>query len=212
MIRKLLIGPILTAVGYATGAYWGADAEQIVNKSPATVEAAIEQVVANRQSGTFQPDGGKAVHYTLKIDEHADGAPLTIRMTMDGHEGIVTHIRMSPQGNGQATLVALQVHTDHSVLREELAGSSKAKLAYAPDWLLNLTAKPVLQKLADQIDAGETLGDPVAGFQSEADWESSLPADQQKQIQQWRQYDASRPTTDPSADAQRYLHGGGATK
>lgn len=211
MIRKLLIGPVLTGVGYATGAYYGSDAEQVVNKSPATVEESIEQVVANRESGTFQPEGGKPVHYNLKLDEHADGAPLTVRMTMDGQEAVVAHIRLSPQEHGEATLVAVQVHTDHAVLRDELAGSSKAKLAYAPDWMLNLTARPVLQKLAQQIEAGEALGDPMEGFQSEADWESSLPADQQKQIQQWRQYDAARPTSDPNADAQRYLHGGGAT-
>ena len=208
MLRKLLIGPVLTGVGYGAGAYWGSDAEQLVNKSPATVQAAIEQVVANRQEGTFQPEGGKPVHYTLKLDEHEDGAPLTVRMTMDGHDGAVAHIRLMPQGNGETTLVALQIHTDHAVLRGELAGSSKAKLAFAPDWMLNLTAKPVLQKLAQEIEAGEALGDPMNGFQSEADWESSLPADQQKQIQEWREYDASRPTTDPNADAQRYLHSG----
>ena len=207
-MRKLLIGPILTGCGYAAGAYYGADAEQVVRKSPDAVQSAIEQVVANRESGTFEPEGGKPIPYQLKLDDHALGEPLVVRMTMNGHEGVVAHIRLTPQANGEATLMAVQVHTDHAVLRDALAGSSKAKLAYAPDWMLNLTAKPVLQKLAEQIESGEALGDPMQGFQSEADWESSLPQDQQKKVQEWRQYDASRPMTDPSADAKRYLGGG----
>ena len=32
--------------------------------------------------------------------------------------------------------------------------------------------------------------------------------EKQKQIQEWRRYDASRPTVDPNADAQKYLKGG----
>jgi hypothetical protein len=119
-----------------------------------------------------------------------------------------TSIRLTPQDNGQSTLMTVKVHTDHAALREALAGTPKARLGYAPDWMLNLTARPVLQKLAAQIESGEALGDPMQGFQSEADWESSLPPDQQQKIQQWRQYDAARPTTDPNADAQRYLSGG----
>ena len=43
------------------------------------------------------------------------------------------------------------VHADRAVLREELSGTSKEKLAYAPDWMFNLTMRPVLQKLAEDI-------------------------------------------------------------
>lgn len=207
-MRKLLIGPILTGCGYAAGSYYGSDAEQVVRKSPDVVQSAIEQVVANRDSGTLEPEGGKPVPYELKLDDHAPGEPLVVRMTMNGREGVVAHIRLTPEANGEATLMAVQVHTDHSVLRDALAGSAKARLAYAPDWMLNLTARPVLQKLAEQIESGEALGDPMRGFESEADWESSLPQDQQKKLQAWRQYDASRPMTDPGADAKRYLSGG----
>lgn len=102
--------------------------------------------------------------------------------------------------------MSVKLHAQGAVIREELAGTSKAKLGYAPDWLLNLTFRPVLQKLAAQIESGAQIGDPMRGFQSQADWESSLPPDKQRQMEEWRQYDASRPTTDPNADAQRYLN------
>jgi hypothetical protein len=205
-MRKLLIGPALTGIGYAAGSYYGADAEQLVHKSPDVVQAAVEQAVSDR-SGTMQLEGGKPVPYETKLDEGADGH-LTVHVLMDGKQGAETDVTLTPQNGGQETLLAVKVHADRSVLRDALAGTSKEKLAYAPDWMFNLTMRPVLQKLAQQIENGETLRDPMQGFQSEADWEASLPPDKQKQLQEWRQYDASRPTTDPNADAQRYLSGG----
>ncbi len=207
-MHKLLIGPVLMGAGYAAGAYYGSDAEQIVHKQPSEVEAAIEQVVAGRESGTLQLEGGKVLPSELKIEDHPPGDPMLVRMSLNGRDAVDTRIRLMAQDNGAATLMAVEVHTNHAVLREALAGTLKAKLAYAPDWLLNLTARPVLQKFAEQIESGEALGDPMQGFQTQADWEASLPPDQQKQIQEWRQYDASRPTIDPDADARRYLSGG----
>ena len=205
-MRKLLIGPALTGIGYAAGSYYGADAEQLVHKSPDVVQAAVEQAISDR-TGTMELEGGKPIAYETKVEEGADGQ-VVMRLMFGEREAAETHISFAPQNGGQDTLVAVKVHTDHAVLRDALAGTSKAKLAYAPDWMLNLSARPVLHQLADQIEKGEMLGDPMQGFQSEADWEASVPPDKQKQLQEWRQYDASRPTTDPNADAQRYLSGG----
>jgi len=61
-MRKLLIGPVLTGAGYAAGSYYGADAEQLVRKSPDVVQAAVEQAVTDR-TGTMQFDNGRAVPY-----------------------------------------------------------------------------------------------------------------------------------------------------
>ena len=52
-------------------------------------------------------------------------------------------------------MITAKLHGDHGVLREALAGTSKAQLAYAPDWMLNLPARPVLRQLAQQIETGE---------------------------------------------------------
>jgi hypothetical protein len=206
-MRRLLIGPVLTGVGYAAGSYYGADAEQLVHKNPDEVRAAVEQAVSER-AGTMQLEGGKPVPYETKVDRADDGRTI-VRVLMGGKQAAETDASFTPESGGQATLIAVKVHADHAVLRDVLAGTSKAKLAYAPDWMLNLAMRPVLRKLAEQIESGEGLGDPLQGWQSEADWEASLPPDKQKQLQEWRQYDASRPTTDPNADAQRYMTGGG---
>jgi hypothetical protein len=72
--------------------------------------------------------------------------------------------------------------------------------------MLNLlTVRPLLKQWAQQIENGEQA--TVPSYASQADWESSLPPDQQKQVQDYRQYEAAAPTMDPSADAQRYVSG-----
>src|SRR5262249_2690798 len=136
-MRKLLIGPALTGIGYAAGSYYGADAEQLVHKSPNVVHAAVEQAVTDR-SGTMQLEGGKRVPYETKVDESADGH-LIVHVMMNGKQGAETDVVLTPQNGGQDTLLAVKVHADRSVLRDALAGTSKEKLAYAPDWMFNLT-------------------------------------------------------------------------
>ena len=205
---KFLLGPLLLGATYIGGSIYGSDSEQLVRKSPSETYAAAEQAIDRaEQSGTIDLEGGKPIPYELKVDRALDQR-LDLALMMDGKQGAQVAVTFAPQDGGQATLITARVHADHAVLRETLAGTDKARLAYAPDWLLNITLRPVLQKLAGQIERGETVGDPMHGFQSQADWEASLPPDKQKQIQEWRQYDASRPTVDPNADAQKYLKGG----
>jgi len=57
---KFLIGPALVGAGYATGSFYGADAEQLVHKSPSVTYAAVDQALANiRKSGTTFFDGAR---------------------------------------------------------------------------------------------------------------------------------------------------------
>jgi hypothetical protein len=202
---KLLIGPALAAIGYAAGSYYGASAEQIVGRGPGAVQEAVERALSGRE-GTMELEGGKPVPYEVRFDEGGDGK-LVAHLIMGGRRGVDADVSFTPQDGGEATLMTVKLHADRAVLREALAGTSKARLAYAPDWMLNLTIRPVLQKLARQIERGEAVGDPMHGFQSQADWEASLPPE--KQMQEWRQYDASRPMVDPNASAKAYLKGGG---
>lgn len=202
-MKKFLIGPALLGVGYAGGSYYGADAEQVVHKAPDEVRDAIEE--SADRSGTMNLEGGKPVPYETKVERTDDGG-LTVRVMMDGRQAAVTDVAFLPRNDGKDTLIAVKIHTDHAVLRDTLAGTSKARLAYAPDWMLNLTAHPLLQQIAQQIEAGDAVADPMQSVQSEADREAALPPDKQKQEQEWRQYDASRPTTEPDADANRFLN------
>src|SRR3954451_21373846 len=202
-MRKFLIGPALFGASYAGGSYYGADSEQLVHKAPDEVRDAVEEAASDR-AGTMELEGGKPVPYETKV-ERADDGSLIVRIMMNGKQAAETDAAFLPQNGGKDTLMTVRIHTDHAVLRDALAGTSKARLAYAPDWKLNLTARPLLRQIAGQIEQGQAVGDPMHGFQSEADWESSLPPDKQKEVQEWRQYDASRPMTDPDADAKKFL-------
>jgi hypothetical protein len=205
-MRKFLIGPALLGVSYAGGTYSGADSEQLVHKAPDYVRDAVEEAASDR-AGTMELEGGKPVSYETKVERNDDNS-LVVRIMMNGKQAAETDVALFPRNDGKDTLMAVRIHTDHAALREALAGTSKARLAYAPDWMLNLTARPVLRQLAGQIEQGEAVGDPMHSFQSQADWEASLPPDKQREVQEWRQYDASRPMTDPNADANKFLNGG----
>ena len=204
-MRKLLIGPALTGVGYAAGAYYGAEAQQLVHKSPDETYEGVSHALDNMpQRGTTQLEGGKPVPFELRVDRELD-KQLVIHVLFDGREGGQTEIDFAPQADGKDTIVTAKAHGERAVLSEALAGTSKARLAYAPDWMLNLFAvRPLLQQLAQQIESGQQA---QIGEMTEADWEASLPADQQREMEEARQYDASRPMVDPDADARNYAKG-----
>lgn len=204
---KWLIGPALTGLGYVAGAYYGSDAEQLVHKKPAVVRAGIVDFLSDR-GGTMDLEGGKPVTYTVKLDRDLGDDSLVAHLMFAGREGAAADVTFTPEDGGAVTLMAVKVHADHAVLRDALAGTDKARLAYAPDWMLNLTLKPLLKQLREQIESGEPHEASSGGFQSEADYESSLPPDKQKQIEEWRQYDASRPMSDPDADARNAMQSG----
>jgi hypothetical protein len=201
---KFLIGPVVMGAGYAAGSYYGSDAEQLVHKSPSATYAAVEQALGNvPQSGMTFFDGGTPVPYELKIDRDAD-QHLTLTLLFDGKQGAQADIDFTPRDGGASTLIATRIHADRSVLRTALAGTNKARLAYAPDWMLNLTFKPVLQQLATQIEQGQTASfEGVSASDAEAQWESSLSAEQREQVSEYQQYEAARPMVDPDADARR---------
>jgi hypothetical protein len=198
----LLIGPALTGVGWLAGSYYGAQAQQVVHKTASDTYHGVSHALDNmRQSGTTHFAGGTPMPYEIRIDHTAD-QQLLVHVLFNGREGATTELDFAPQNDGKDTLISGKVHGDRNVLGQALAGSSSARLAYAPDWMLNLlTLRPLLQQVAQQIEEGKDT--QVAGM-SEADWESSLPPDQQNQVQEWRQYDASRPSVDPDADAARF--------
>jgi len=205
---KFLIGPVLLGAGYAAGSYYGSDAEQLVHKSPSVTYAAVEQALDNmRQSGTTSFEGGTPVPFELHVERTLD-QKLVLTLLFDGKQGAEADIDFSPRDGGASTLIATRIHADRSVLRPVLAGTSKARLAYAPDWMLNLTFKPVLQQLATQIEQGQTASfDGLSEGEAEARWESNLTTEQREEVSQYQQYEATRPAVDPDADARRYESG-----
>jgi len=205
---KFLIGPVLLGAGYAAGSYYGSEAEQLVHKSPSVTYAAVEQALDNmRQSGTTSFEGGTPVPFELHVERTLD-QKLVLTLLFDGKQGAEADIEFSPRDGGATTLIATRIHADRSVLRPVLAGTSKARLAYAPDWMLNLTFKPVLQELATQIEQGQAASfEGLSEGEAEARWESNLTAEQRDEVSQYQQYEATRPAVDPDADARRYESG-----
>lgn len=206
---RFLLGPVLLCAGYAAGNYYGADAEQLVHKSPSATYAGFEQAIDDVPlRGTTFFDGGTPVRYEIKIDRTLD-QKLIASLWFAGHFGAEANIEFIPKDNGLSTLVISRIHTDRHVLAPALAGTSQARLAYAPDWMLNLTFRPVLRQLATQIDQGSMAHiDRITQSEAEAEWESHLSDQQRQHLAEWRQYDATRPTADPEADAQHYVDGG----
>lgn len=205
---KFLLGPLLFGALCLTGSIYGAKADQVVHKPPSLVRAAVSQAIADNREGTVSLEGGKPLAFALQLDTISD-EEMVLRMMMNGKPGVETHLSFAPQNGGGDTLITAKVHTDHVVLREALAGTSKEKLGYAPDWVFNLTIRPLLQKFAEQVERGEA-SQPMQNLASRADWEAQLQPEQQRELQEWRQYDAARPMVDPNAAARDYVNGQGA--
>jgi hypothetical protein len=199
---KFLLGPLLLGAVCLFGSIYGADAEQVVHKPPSKVRAAVREAIAVAPSGTVPLDGGQPLSYEMRIERISD-EQMVVTMMMNGKQGAETQLRFTPQNDGKDTLVTANVHTEHAVMREALAGSSKAKLGYAPDWVFNLTIRPLLKKFAEQTEQGGAM-DGLMDSRSRGD----MSPEEERQLQEWRQYDATRPAVDPNQAARNYLSGG----
>ena len=156
-MRKLLFGPAVTGIVWVSGSYYGASAQQVVHKSPDTTYVAFSHAIADLpQSGMTGMEGGKSVPYEIQVDRTLD-RQLIVHILFDGKEGATTEIDFAPIGDDdKATLVTAKAHKERAVLADALAGTSRARIAYAPEWMLNLlTVRPLLNQMAGQIEQGQ---------------------------------------------------------
>ena len=202
---KFLIGPLLAGAGYVAGSIYGSSAEQIVHKSPADTYEGVEGALSRiRQSGTTFFEGGKPMPYEINI-ERTDGERLVVTLFFDGKQGAKADLAFTPLNSGNDTLITTKIEGENAVLREALAGTDKARLAYAPDWMLNLSAKPLLSQLAGQIEQGAAPSAfaPMSQGQAQAQWEAKLTDKERADLAAWRQYDATQPEVDPTPADER---------
>lgn len=200
---KWFIGPVLLGTTAIAGSVYGRDAEQLAHKSPSDTYAAVEQALDDvPQSGMTSFEGGTPVAYEVKIDRTPD-RELVATVLFAGEEGARATLDFTPSDGGNATLISARMHGDHRVLSQVLAGTSRARLAYAPDWLLNLAARPLLAEVAQEIDRGEMarFTGPTSEGEAQAQWEQNLSDEQRNNVEAWREYDATRPSVDPDAAA-----------
>ena len=203
VLRVFLIGPTLLGLIHLTGSVLANDVTQIVRKRPATVYADLSSAISvSPLSGTMQLEGGKPVPYHVRVDR-TPGERLVLHMLLDGREAGQVDVAFTPEDGGEATLMTAKVDSVGKVIREELAGTDKAKLGYAPDWVFNFAIDGTLKELAAQIEQGTLMAQPTRSFMGGAEGEMS--AEERQQREAWRQYNASRPMTDPNADADRYM-------
>lgn len=206
---KWLIGPALLGTGCIAGSVYGRDCEQLVHKSPSVTYAAVEQALDNmRQSGTTSFEGGTPMPYEVKVDRTLD-RQFVVTLFFSGQPGAAATIDFAPEEGGKMTMISARIHGDRQVLRSALAGTSNARLAYAPDWALNLAARPLLAQLAAQIDQGDLAEIAPAMTQADAEeqWEQNLSDEQREGLRQYNQYETTRPTVDPNTAAATYMDG-----
>ena len=197
---KWVIGPTLVGTGCIAGSVYGRDAEQVVHKSPEVTYAAVEDALANVPgSGMTSFAGGQPTPYAIKLDRTYN-QQVVVTLSFAGREGAVAQLDFAPESDGRDTLITAHIHGNRPVLRTVLAGTSNARLGYAPDWMLNLAARPMLSQLAEQIENGRMAKvEGISEGEAEAQWEQNLSEEDRQGLQQWQQYDATRPTTDLSA-------------
>ena len=201
VLRLFLIGPVLLGLVHLMGSILLADTAQVVRKRPATVYANLSSAIAvSPLSGTMQLEGGKPVPYQVRVDR-TPGERLVLHLLLDGREAGQIDVAFTPENGGEATLMTAKVDSVGKVIREELAGTDKAKLGYAPDWVFNFAIGRTLKELAAQIEQGTLMAQPTGSFMGGG----AMTAEEQKRRDAWRQYDASRPMVDPNAAADRYM-------
>ncbi|WP_310466937.1 hypothetical protein [Sphingomonas sp.] len=184
---KFLLGPILLGIVCLVGSIYGANAQQIVRKPPGVVRAALGEALAGAGERSVTLEGGKSLAYAVNSERVSDDA-WRVRLMLNGEQGAETLLNFAPADGGAATLITAKVDTDGKVLRAALAGTDKAKLGYAPDWVFNLTLRPVLRQLAAQIEHGDAVSDPMQGGSSaQAAWEAEQSPERQREVQAWRQ-------------------------
>jgi hypothetical protein len=203
VVRVFLIGPALLGLVHLTGSILANDVTQIVRKRPAAVYADLSSAIAvSPLSGTMQLEGGKPVPYRVHVDR-TPGERLILHMMLDGREAGQVDVAFAPENGGEATLMTARVDSVGKVIREELAGTDKAKLGYAPDWVFNFAIRGTLKELAAQIEQGTLMAQTTRSFMDGA--EGGMSTEEREQREAWRQYNATRPTTDPNAAAEQYL-------
>lgn len=149
-----LIGPALLGAAHVAGSILSDDTREIVRQRPDFVYTTVSQALANTpDSGTMEFESGPPVPYRISVDRNP-GKHMVIHVKFNGREAGQIDLRFLPENGGKETLIVARVESDGKVVREELSGTDKAKLGYAPDWLLTFAFGRSLRESAQEIERG----------------------------------------------------------
>ena len=149
-----LIGPALLGAAHVAGSIFADDTREIVRQRPDFVYTTVSQALANTpSSGTIEFESRPPVPFSLGVDRNP-GKHMVIHVKFNGREAGQIDLRFLPENGGKETLIVARVESDGKVVREELAGTDKAKLGYAPDWLLTFAFGRSLRESAQEIERG----------------------------------------------------------
>lgn len=163
-VRILLIGPVLLGLAHLAGSNLFSETTQIVRKRPAAVYSNLSKAIAvSPLSGTMELEGGKSVPYRVRVDR-TPGERMVLHLLLDGREAGQVDVAFTPENGGEATRMTAKVDSDGKVIREELAGTDKAKLGYAPDWILTFAFRRTLRDIAERIEQDALMGAPTDSF------------------------------------------------
>ncbi|MCL6699591.1 hypothetical protein LZ496_12455 [Sphingomonas sp. NSE70-1] len=160
-MKMFLIGPALLGAAHVAGSIFADDTREIVRQRPAFVYSTVSQALANTpESGTMEFESGPPVPYSISVDRNP-GRNMVIHVKFNGREAGQIDLRFLPENGGKETLMIARVESDGKVVREELAGTEKAKLGYAPDWLLTFAFGRSLRETAQEIERGAIKANPT---------------------------------------------------
>jgi hypothetical protein len=149
-------------------------------------------------TGMTSFEGGKPMPYSLTSEETGERR-LHLTLSFAGQQGATADFEVRPGPGDDQSVIAARFHGERAVLQSALGGTDKARLAYAPDWILNLASKSLLRQLAGAMERGDlsALSGSIGG-DARSSWEAGLSPAQREQQAEWQQYQATRPMTDLS--------------
>jgi hypothetical protein len=184
----------------------GPDATQIVHKDPISVYSAMAAGLDNaEETGMITNGAGNMLSYEIKVHKTA-GKAIDVNLTIDNEAAGEAHFGFTPAKGGTETVMTGDIDVDQHVLSRAFAGTPNDRIAEIPDFAYRVALHKVLADVAEKIEAG----DPVLNLKSSAS-DAAIPSaagmsgSPDRWEQRRRQAMATRPMTDPNADARKYL-------
>lgn len=209
-VKTMIFGLAAAGVGGAaltSGGLGGHDAERLVARPPAEVYSAISSMTpegarersaepgAPAMSFEVRKEGGKAVHWVLKIE---------------GREAGSVDLAVAPDGDGASSRLTADIDFDRAALRKLMPEGNE--FLAMPDAVFNLAVQGMLEEMAAKIEAGtplESFGpEDLAAWEAPGSGGGGGPDGGAEMQSATGPLGSTEPMVDPNEAARNYLKGG----